>query len=421
MSAKLFLTALLIVSLALPSSAGVADQNARLKLLIERAKARKAAEAAQPNVATPAPVTVAPVAVPVTPVVVPVAVPRTPIAMPTVSSPVKPTAPVRVRPVSTPAPVAVPAATPLPERKAKVLETHPKIKVEPVKEAAPVETPQAPAVQALPVAVPVTTIIETKNAVVQPATQTLINTPSFSSTPANSIIQNSVIHSKQVPVPKFKEELITQPNIETKTESYDNVLKSIDEILKGQKVEEQASQKPKTKAIELDAKPTTPKSDLKSELKNKDNNNLINEGVAAAVNGTSATTDKDADYLLVLRKSLKSLEEDSWANVKLNMGEALDYFAKEKKLYPNNPKLNTYYKIILGFQRFSEGGLELDEGDFADFEDAEALYLDTQDLLEEAQKELSKDYNGDQASGIVGTVLKYTEEELQYIEEVLGM
>ena len=91
---------------------------------------------------------------------------------------------------------------------------------------------------------------------------------------------------------------------------------------------------------------------------------------------STETNTNEQDYLLVLRKSLKSLEEDSWAEVKQNMGESLDYFAREKSQHPDHQNLELYHRAIMGFSRFAEGGLELDEGDFADFEEAEALYLD---------------------------------------------
>lgn len=142
------------------------------------------------------------------------------------------------------------------------------------------------------------------------------------------------------------------------------------------------------------------------------------EPVAEAAHATS----HEQDYMLVLRKSLKSLEEDSWAQVKQNMGESLDYFAREKELHPDNPDLDIYHRVIMGFSRFAEGGLELDEGDFADFEEAEALYLDCLDILEDAKSKITKD---DLASKnireIVNTVVKYTDEELEYIEEMIGL
>ena len=499
MSPKLYLLLLSFLFTVSSVSAGVADQNERLKLLIERAKARKASELAQPS--APVPATVEPVAVPVAPAPAPVIVVPvnpSPSVVPSVASPTQPTAPVRVRPVIAPSqPVA-----PTPERKPKVLETHPKAPVEPVKEIAPVveerviikETREKP-VREKPVRVKetvvtpsTTTIIEKKTTLVQPAVQTLV-TPVTSPIQTKGIGQTTIIQTPAIINPNSKngygnllnsiesvqskpgtpiqspalenaksliqEKVTNEAAVENQTEfkaqpntgssSYNDVLNSIDEILKGQRAEEEASQKSKSKAPELNPKPLSKKEERKAEPFSKESfkntkpeakadkdSPLINEGFAAkdkdvlgkTANGQTATAsaaDKDADYLLVMRKSLKSLEEDSWANVKLNMGEALDYFAKEKKLYPNNPKLNTYYKVILGFQRFSEGGLELDEGDFADFEDAEALYLDTQDLLEESKKELGKDYDSEQVRGIVDTVLKYTEEELQYIEEMLGM
>ncbi len=498
MSRKLYLFLFITLVTVNAASAGVADQNERLKALIERAKARKAGELSPAPTSIPASVT------PTTPVIKTPVTPVTP--APTVQAPATPaaTAPVPVSPVRAPVAPSAPS-TNTNERKPRILETHPKTQAEPVKEIVPVTQPQAPSVPVFeekviikektvreaPVRVrettagPVTTTIEKKTNVVQPAVQTLITPVTSIPIQTKNAIQSTILKTPAVintntknyvdvlksidsvqskpgtPIQKpatetvqsksiIQEQVTTEAAVENQTEfkaqpnaggsNYNDVLNSIDAILKGQQAEEKASQKSKSKAPELEAKPISKKDERKAESSAKEtpktkseinadkNSPLINEGVTPkntfdkVANGQTASAgDKDADYLLVLRKSLKSLEEDSWANVKLNMGEALDYFAKEKKLYPNNPKLNTYYKVILGFQRFSEGGLELDEGDFADFEDAEALYLDTQDLLEESKKELGKDYTGEQVRTIVDTVLKYTEEELEYIEEMLGM
>jgi hypothetical protein len=128
------------------------------------------------------------------------------------------------------------------------------------------------------------------------------------------------------------------------------------------------------------------------------------------------------DYLLVLKKSLKSLEEDSWAQVKQNMGESLDYFAREKSLHPDDSNLDLYHRVIMGFSRFAEGGLELDEGDFADFEEAEALYLDCLDILEDAKSRIKKDDAvSNSVKNIINSVIKYTDEELEYIEQMIGL
>jgi len=136
----------------------------------------------------------------------------------------------------------------------------------------------------------------------------------------------------------------------------------------------------------------------------------------------SPTASNEQEYLMVLRKSQKSLEENSWAEVKQNMGESLDYFAREKALHPDNPNLDLYHRIIMGFSRFAEGGLELDEGDFADFEEAEAMYLDCMDILEDAKSRIKKDdVTSNNIKEIINTVIKYTDEELEYIEEMIGL
>jgi exonuclease VII small subunit len=76
----------------------------------------------------------------------------------------------------------------------------------------------------------------------------------------------------------------------------------------------------------------------------------------------------------------------------------------------------------MGFSRFAEGGLELDEGDFADFEEAEAMYLDCMDILEDAKSRIKKDdVTSNNVKEIISTVIKYTDEELEYIEEMIGL
>jgi hypothetical protein len=150
-----------------------------------------------------------------------------------------------------------------------------------------------------------------------------------------------------------------------------------------------------------------------------------------AVTPSTTSTDSEfksassraADYQLVLRKSLKSLEEDAWNDVKYNMGEAKDYFAREKNLY-KEPLIDVYYRIIAAFQRFAEAGLELDQGDFADFEEAEALYLDSYDLLDEAEKQLKRiddELSVKNIKEIINIVRGYIDEDLGYIEEMIGI
>lgn len=135
--------------------------------------------------------------------------------------------------------------------------------------------------------------------------------------------------------------------------------------------------------------------------------------------------EKESDYLLIIRKSLKSLEDDPWVKVKSNMIEAMTFFEQEKELSKKNGTEDpeVYQKIVLACKKFSEGGLELDEGDFADFEEAEALYLDTQDLLKEASQKVKgkTDYKSQQIQDIIDALTGYTTEELEYIEEMIGM
>jgi len=135
---------------------------------------------------------------------------------------------------------------------------------------------------------------------------------------------------------------------------------------------------------------------------------------------TKTPEQREADYMLVVRKSLKSLEEDSWNDVKYNMGEALDYFAREKAAY-KDPVIDIYYKTIQAFMKFAEGGLELDQGETADLEEAEALYLDSEDLLGEVEKSLNNtNPNFKNLKDIIDTVEKYISEDLDYIDNMIS-
>lgn len=126
-------------------------------------------------------------------------------------------------------------------------------------------------------------------------------------------------------------------------------------------------------------------------------------------------------YLDIVKKSLKSLEEDPWNEVRYNMNESVKYFEKEKSMYNSDP-IDKFHKVTLAFLRFAEGGLELDQGDFADFEDAEAHYLDSQDILDAVELSLkSKDKTDQELLKIIQNVKKYINEDIEYIEEMIDL
>lgn len=133
------------------------------------------------------------------------------------------------------------------------------------------------------------------------------------------------------------------------------------------------------------------------------------------------TKAKEDNHLLVIKESLRSIEEDSWTKVRTNMNEAIEYFLKEKQLDPSNKDIDIYGNIIKAFRSFSEGGLELDKGDLANFEEAEARYLDAQDILLDVQDKLDEAKHEAVLVDIVETALQYVDEELDYINEMLTM
>lgn len=132
--------------------------------------------------------------------------------------------------------------------------------------------------------------------------------------------------------------------------------------------------------------------------------------------------DKEPEYLMVIEKTLKSLEEDSWNEVRYNTEESLEYFNREKEVY-QDPVIGKYYKITLAFLRFAEGGLELDRGDFANFEQAEASYLDAEDILSDVETNLKSDDTVfvKKLLEIIAKVKAYINEDLDYINQVVGI
>lgn len=173
------------------------------------------------------------------------------------------------------------------------------------------------------------------------------------------------------------------------------------------KQEIQQSPKLEKKAEETAIKPTLqePLTQTSSEKKPDETRNILNS---------------EGDYILLMRKCLKSLEEDSWTQVKYNMKEALDYFAREKQNHPDLNSINIYYQAVQSFMKFAQGGLELDQGDDANFDEAEGLYLDAQDSIQEIQKSInqSKDPSLKNLASLLDTVLKYINEDLDYIENM---
>lgn len=409
-------------------SAGLVDNNERLKTLLEKAKARESG-----------------------------------------------TTVTNTHPTS-PTPTTI---SPEPIRAPRILSTHP---VQEIKSQEKI--PEPPSINSSSYLPKVEIKQETK--VIQPPVSTLINpqtnsqvqaqynssaaskikTNSNSSTVSNNyddvlksidaIMKGTKAEEMKAPVPKPSQEArsspaqyssTVNPNSEIKTSAnkstpsnnYDDVLKSIDSIMKGSKVEEIKTPVPAktenknnqttnpvpttSQSATVQTKTIENKTLTQSPPINTETSQTPNTKTEGFIAGVSTTAGKEADYLLVLNKSLKSLEQDSWLTVKTNMQEALSYFEKEKKLNSKNSKLPIYAKIILGFQRFGEAGVELDQGDLADFEEAEALYLDCQDNLEEASKELTlaNQPSDQEVKSLINKVLQYTEEELNYIEEILGM
>jgi hypothetical protein len=218
---------------------------------------------------------------------------------------------------------------------------------------------------------------------------------------------------KQVPIVKPSQPAVSKPSpAYSPSPSNAPVSKPVAPVVKKEIPKVQEAQ-PITKPVE--APPA--KEPLKTNDVTNTTRNVTPETVASS-SVTKTSEQREADYMPVVRKSLKSLEEDSWNDVKYNMGEALDYFAREKSAY-KDPIIDVYYKTIQAFMKFAEGGLELDQGETADLEEAEALYLDSEDLLIEVEKSLNNiNPNFKNLKDIIDTVEKYISEDLDYIDNM---
>ena len=430
---KLILIIIPILVLNQTTVLAIGENNAKLQLLLQKAKARR--EARKPNLKP-----VAPAQIQAEKIIQPFVQKQTPVQV----------TPQQLTPVAhhtAPAQQAAPQPAPVVQRPAPVqqqahhpvvLETHPAAKPAaavhtPAPSPAPVVAPKpAPALvkhepnpyidikhETKVVQPPVSTLGSTNSNQIHTETvsQTTIttgHTESHSSTetaheeksPANAYDEVSVYINSLLGSPTKTDGNVIElhpEELEAVTEPTKPVVEDVHQTSKLSKEEA---------AIEIPAVPEEPIVIEPQEPVKKEEMQTVN------------LNEKESDYLLIIRKSLKSLEDDPWIKVKNNMIEALTFFDQEMELSKKNgtedPEI--YQKIVLACKKFSEGGLELDEGDFADFEEAEALYLDTQALLKEAAKKIKgkTDYKSQQIQDIIDALNGYTTEELEYIDEMLG-
>lgn len=440
---KLILIIIPILVLNQTAVLAVGENNTQLQLLLQRAKARR--EARKPNLK------------PVTPV----QIQSGKIIQPVVQEQVRNLAPV-VQQQTTPAPVrhappiqkAIPQPAPVVHRAAPVqqqahhpvvLETHPA-----AKPAAAVHTPApSPARVVAPKPAPVKHEPKQHQEAHHPKPYIDIKQETKVSQPPVQSLGSS--HSNQIHTETVSQTTITTGHTESHStteeaheakgpaNAYDEVSVYINSLLGSSTKTDGNVIELRPEEIEAVSEPTEPvveeirqPSELSKEETEIEIPAVPEEPVVAKVEEPVKEEDmravnlneKESDYLLIIRKSLKSLEDDPWVKVKNNMIEALTFFEQEMELSKKNgtEDPDVYQKIVLACKKFSEGGLELDEGDFADFEEAEALYLDTQDLLKEAAKKIKgkTDYKSQQIQDIIDALNGYTTEELDYIEEMLG-
>ena len=291
----------------------------------------------------------------------------------------------------------------------------------------------------IPAHKPEATHINTHNSAVQTINKTEIVT--------HSKVQHRVEHvePKQAPkVPELKhekvEEVIADDNIipeDTPKPAPEVIKQERSGIITASATPAQDTEEKKAEPKKEEVKKEEPKEEIAQEVKEEESKEEVQEEAKEEIaeevkeeepkkeEGPSAeetAAQKVQDYLGLAQKSLQSLEEDSWNEVRLNMQEALEYFEKEKQAAGSPKEVEKFYQLTLAFMRFAEGGLELDQGDFADFEDAETSYLDSQDLLENLELQLKSGNGTDKAIlKIVQTVKKYINEDIEYIEEMLDI
>ncbi|MDA1020608.1 MAG: hypothetical protein O2962_03585 [Cyanobacteria bacterium] len=438
---KLILIIISILVLNQTSVFAIGENNAKLQLLLQKAKARR--EAKKPNLKPTAPAQIQaekiiqPFIQKQTPVQV---APQQPAPVVHHTAPVQQSAPQPAPVVHRAAPVQQQAHHPV------VLETHPAAK--------PAAAVHAPAPSPAPVVAPKPAPVAVKHEpkaqkthqpnpyidikhetkVVQPPVTTLgsthsnqIHTETLSQTTittghTESHSTTEEAHEAKDPANAYDEvsvyinSLLGSPTktdgnvIELHPEELETTNKPTEPVV--EEIPEPSELSKEEEAIEIPAVPEEPIVIEPEEPVKKEEMQAVN------------LNEKESDYLLIIRKSLKSLEDDPWVKVKDNMIEALTFFEQEMELSKKNgtEDPDVYQKIVQACKKFSEGGLELDEGDFADFEEAEALYLDTQDLLKEAAKKIKgkTDYKSQQIQDIIDALNGYTTEELEYIDEMLG-
>jgi hypothetical protein len=120
-------------------------------------------------------------------------------------------------------------------------------------------------------------------------------------------------------------------------------------------------------------------------------------------------------YLDLLKKSLLSLEKDSWEEAKVNVEAVLAYFRSESLLFGDLPK--PYFDFSRALMKFVQAGLELDRNKDVDLLYVKSIYdrvlLDLQ-MIKNSFPQQEQEF-----IDMVSKLCFYTEEEIEYIKNLL--
>ena len=130
----------------------------------------------------------------------------------------------------------------------------------------------------------------------------------------------------------------------------------------------------------------------------------------------------DSKYLSLIKNAFESLETDSWNIAKQNMQDIIKFFFEEKEKFHNIELIDAYMNVARSFLFFCEASIELDKGYTSDFDKAEQQYIQASEFLFNAANMIDGQPRESfkELRSIIDKTLAYIDEELVYIESVVG-
>lgn len=421
----------------------------RIKLLLEKAKSRQTDPVSAPTVEPkPAPVQQPvpnPIPVQPAPVVIEPEEPKsTPVQQAIPKAPAAPVVEVKPKPIPQTIPAKAPApavevkttAAPSPQD-GKVLSTKYKEEEETTikSPSLPEKKPEIPRAKIINTEKNRKALIEEKKAQDKAAKKALAEKEKALKTQEKAVLKRQAEQAKALQKREKLQEVKTETKTnttktveiiktpETKTEIKTTEIKPIAEVKQEIKKEEIKATPVVTAPIIQEQKPTIAKPQPQENISETlvKEKTIVEPTISPELIIAKDPAERESEYQLIMKKSLKSLEEDTWSDVKYNMKQNIEYFANEKKIYQDE-KINKYYRMSIAFFKFAEGGLELDQGEAADFEIAESHYIDSLDAIARAEALLKKEEKQNKVlEDTINTLKKYINEELKYIDEMVGM